>query len=95
MILILVLDLLLNNGGVGDEGLAVQVFFVEIYGGDLVVIVGGVIINPPGQVAAAGVEGDFVFVFFQSAQAALLVHAAENVEELADGVYFILWGQGV
>ncbi len=86
-------DLFPRHRLIADELVSVQIFPVHIHGGDLVVIVGGVVVNPLAYIATAGVEGDLIFLFLQTAQSPLLVYAAENVEELADGVQFIVRGQ--
>ena len=93
MLLILIPHLLFRNRLVNDQAVSIQILLVHIYGGDLMVIVGGVVVNPLAYIAAAGVEGDLIFLFLQTAQSPLLVYAAENVEELADGVQFIVRGQ--
>ena len=93
LILILIPHLLFRNRLVNDQAVAFQIFLMHIHGSNLVVIVGGVVVNPLAYIAAAGVEGDLIFLFLQTAQSPLLVYAAENVEELADGVQFIVRGQ--
>ena len=93
MLLILIPHLLFRNRLVNDQAVAIQIFLTHIHGGDLVVIVGGVVVNSLAYIAAAGLEGDLIFLFLQTAQSPLLVYAAENVEELADGVQFIVRGQ--
>ena len=86
MLLILIPHLLFRNRLVNDQAVAIQILLVHIYGSDLVVIVGGVVINSLAYIAAAGVERDFVFLFLQAAQPTLLVYTAQNVEELADAL---------
>ena len=44
---VLVSDLLLGNGNVGNQFIVFQVFPVHIYCGDLVIVVGGVVVNSP------------------------------------------------
>ena len=68
---------------VGDQIAPVKRFPVQVNGADLMVIVGRVVIDPLIRIAAGGVERDLVLALAQLAAAALLVHAAENVEKLA------------
>ena len=60
---VLITDLLVLDGLVGDEAISIQILPVHIQGGDLVVVVGGVVIDALGHVAAAGIQGDLVLVF--------------------------------
>ena len=57
---------------------------MEVHGGNLMVVVGGVVVNATIRVAAGGVDGDFVLVFAQTHAAPGLGHGAKNVEKLAD-----------
>ena len=57
---------------------------MHVYGGNLVVFVGCIVVDSFGGVAAGGVEGDFLFFFCYFAATSLLVYGAEDVEELAD-----------
>ena len=87
----------------GDEGIAgevgtIKVDMVEVDSGDLVVIVAGVVVNAGAEVAAGGIDGDFVFGIVggaEAAGAAGLVNGVENVEELADAAEFVGGGDGV
>ena len=63
---------------------ALEVGCVELHAGDLAVIIGRVVINAPVRVAAAGIERDLKLTVVQLAAAALLLHAREDVEKLAD-----------
>ena len=60
-----------------------------------VVAVGVVVVNALGGVAAGGVEGNFVFAAVKLAAAPLLIHAAEDVEELAYAFLLGVAGEGV
>ena len=60
---------------------------------DLMIFIGGIIINSLCCVAAGSVESDLIFAFCYFAAATLLIYGAEDVEELADGVQLILRGQ--
>ena len=88
-------DTLLRNRGIADKAPALQVLPVHIHADNAVVIIGGVVVNAPVRVAAGGIEGDLVFSLSQMAAAALLVHGAENVEELADALLLALSAPGI
>ena len=87
----------------GDEGIArevgaVKVNAVEVNGGDLVVVVAGVVVNAGAEIATGGIDGDFVFRIVGGAEAAGatgLVNGVENVEELTDAAEFVGSGDGV
>ena len=68
---------------------------MHVYGGNLVVFVGCIVVDSFGGVAAGGVEGDFVFVLVYFAAATLLIYGAEDVEELTDAFEFGVAGSGV
>ncbi len=68
---------------------------VHGYCTNLVVFIGGVVINSFCCVAAGSVEGNFVFAFCYFAAATLLIYGAEDVEELADAFEFGVAGSGV
>lgn len=59
------------------------------------VFVGGIVVDSFGGVAAGGVDGNFIFSFCYFAATSLLVHGAEDVEELADAFGFGFAGAGV
>ena len=89
------MDLFCGNRCKTGQFLSVQVGLMHVYSADLVVIIGGVVVNAPVRVAAGGIEGDLVFSLSQVAAAALLVHGAENVEELADALLLALSAPGI
>ena len=62
---------------------------------DLMIFIGGVVINSFYCITAGGVEGNFVFVFCYFAAATLLIYGAEDVEELTDAFEFGVAGSGV
>ena len=78
------MNILLCKNWVANQESSVQIFVVHVYGRNLVVFVGCVVVDSFGGVAAGGVDGDFIFSFCYFAAASLLVYGAENVEELAD-----------
>ena len=62
---------------------------MHVYGGNLVVFVGCIVVDSFGGVAAGGVEGDFVFSFCYFAATSLLVYGArmwKNWLTLSDSV---------
>ncbi len=79
-------DLFGFEDGVDDELVGIEIFGVEVEGGDLVVGVGRVVENAVFEVVAGGVDGVFVFAVAEVAAAVLLVDGVEDVEELADAV---------
>ena len=54
------------------------------------VIVGSVIVDAFCCIAAACIDRDLVFSFCDFAAASLLIHAAQNMEELADALLFAI-----
>ena len=53
---------------------------------DLVIVIGGVVIDALICIAAGGVNGNLILSVFDFAAATLLIHCAENVEKLADAL---------
>ena len=91
-------DLFGGDEGIAGEVGAVKVNAAEINGGDLVVVVAGVVVNAGAEVAAGGIDGDFVFRIVggaEAAGAAGLVNGVEDVEELADTAELVGGGDGV
>ena len=72
-----------------------QIFAMHIDSIDLMIFIGGIIINSFCCVAAGSVESDFIFTFCYFAAATLLIYGAEDVEELADAFEFGVAGSGV
>ena len=96
--LVLLGDLFGGDEGIAGEVGAVKVNAMEVNGGDLVVVVAGVVVNAGAEVAAGGIDGDFVFGIVggaEAAGAAGLINGVENVEELADAAEFVGGGDGV
>ena len=58
------------------EGAALQIGAVHIYGGNLRVAVGGVVVDAAGGIAAGGIKSDLIFSLSYFAAASLLVHRA-------------------
>ena len=77
-------DLLTFYDGIADRLVGIQVNTMEPDTGDLIVLIGGVIINALACVAAAGIEGFFVKLAHFYA-ALLLGNGTEDMKNLADG----------
>ena len=88
-------NLLALHQRIAGQLAAVQIFPVHIHGGNLVVAVGGVVVNALVGVAAAGVKGDFVLAAVQLTAAALLLDRMQNVEKLPDALGLTVTGFGV
>lgn len=96
--LVLLGDLFGSDEGIAGEVGAVKVNAVEVNGGDLVIVVAGVVVDTSAEVATGGIDGDFVFGIVggaEAAGAAGLINGVENVEELADAAEFVGSGDGV
>lgn len=96
--LVLLGDLFGSDEGIAREVGAVKVNAVEVNGGDLVIVVAGVVVDTSAEVATGGIDGDFVFGIVggaEAAGAAGLVNGVENVEELADAAELVGSGDGV
>ena len=81
---ILPADLLPGHQRIADQSAALQVFPVQVHGGDLAVFVGGVVVNAPVGIAAAGVNGDLVPAVPGAHAAPGMGHGAQNMKELTD-----------
>lgn len=88
-------DLFAQNQGVADQENIVQLFPVHVYCGDLVIVVGRVIIDSLVGIAAGSIACDFVIAVSQPAAAAALFHSAENVKKLADAFRLAASGNGI
>ena len=62
---------------------------------DLMIFIGGIIINSLCCVAAGSVESDLIFAFCYFAAATLLIYGAEDVEELADAFFLRIARYGI
>ena len=93
--LILPFDLLSQNQGIADQIACVQIPMAQVNRGNLVIIVGGVIIDSLIGVTAAGIDGDLIAAMFNLTAASLLVDRAQNVEKLADAFRFGIPGYRV
>ena len=93
--LILKPDLFAANQWEPDKPAAIQIFFVHIHCGNLVVVIGRIIVNPLICVAAGSVYCDFIIPTANITAAALLFDRAKNVEKLADALHFSIAGEGM
>lgn len=89
------MDLLALDERVGDELIGIQIFLIHIDGGNLGILVSGVIVNAAVHVAAGGVDGVLVLVPAQVDAAFLLVNRSQDMEELADAGRLGVRRQGV
>lgn len=77
-------DLLAGHERPGAECFSVQFRAVQVDSGDLMIVIGRVIVDPAGRVAAGGIDRVFICAGLDLAAAALLLYRAEDVEKLAD-----------
>ncbi len=59
---------------------------------NLVIVVGSIIADTGIEIVARGINRDFVFVVAEFAEATGLVDGMEDVEELADAAFWVVWG---
>lgn len=72
-----------HNGSKTDKLLTVEIFFAHINGVYLMIVIGGVVINPLVGIAAACVKRYLKFAAAYVAAAPLLVYGTQYMEELA------------
>ena len=88
------LNLQLAYHWVRSENISIQILFVKIYAGNPAVFVGGIIIKPFICVAAAGVDG--LFIFITDFYAALgLGNGRENMKKLTDIFVLAIFINGI
>ena len=68
---------------------------MHIHGSDLMVSIGGVIVDPLIPITAAGIQGHLKVSISQIRTALLLIYGAQDMEELADAFEFGVAGSGV
>ena len=59
---------------------------MHIYPADLMIVIGRIVVDPLVCIAAGSIQGNLIFVLSQLAAAPLLIHAAKDMEELADAL---------
>lgn len=69
----MVIDLFGKRSGEADELGAVEVDFVHVDSGDLMVVIGSVVANATVEIIARGIDGVLVFIIAEIATPALLV----------------------
>ena len=89
------MDLLTGNQWIGYRNSSIQILPVHIHSSNLAVFVGGVIIYAFICVAAAGIEGEFIFVLPDAGKPPWLCNTVENMEELADTFGFCASAPGI
>ena len=77
-------DLLILHQWISNQLLAIQIFLMHVDGGDLVVLVGGIVVDAFVCVAAGGIKGDFIAVVSYDAATTRLCHCAQDMKELVD-----------
>ena len=85
----MVVNLLVIYERIADELIAVEIFTVHIHGGDLPILIGGVIIDATIEVTARRVSGDLPTVL-DGTTSARLRDGVENVKKLSDAVSFTI-----
>lgn len=93
--LILIENLTLGNRCVCREFGYVKVGFVHINRTNLVIVVGGVVVDSLVGIATGGVKCDFILSLCNLATTSLLVNRTENVEKLAHAFAFAVTRNGV
>ena len=73
---------------IADKKAVVQLFAVHVYGSDLAISIGGVIVDPFICVAAGSIEGGFIVAVFIRVAALGLGNGVQDVKELADTFVF-------
>ena len=68
---------------------------MEVNSRNLMVIIRCIVVNPLVCIAAGSIQGNLIFVLSQLAAAPLLIHAAKDMEELADAFSLRISGKGV
>ena len=68
---------------------------MHIHSTDLVIVIGGIVIDALCSIAAGSIKRYFIFSISHIAAAALLLDRAENVEKLADALLFRTAGNGI
>jgi len=94
LILILHTNLLTVHQWITDKLFGVQIGTVEADAGNLIVLIGGVIIDSLGRIAATGVDR-FLIKLSDSHTALLLCDGTQNMKYLADTGRLRVFGHGV
>ena len=68
---------------------------MHIHGSDLMVSIGGVIIDPLIPITAAGIQGHLKVSISQIRTALLLIYGAQDMEELADAFFLRIARYGI
>ena len=79
---VLVKDLLAGHERPAAERFPLQFRAVQVDCGDLVVVIGRIVVDAAGRVAAGGIDRVFICAGLDLAAAALLLYRAEDVEKL-------------
>ena len=68
---------------------------MHIHGSDLMVSIGGVIVDPLIAITAAGIQGHLKVSISQIRTALLLIYGAQDMEELADAFFLRIARYGI
>ena len=91
----MITNLLGQEQGIARQNIAVQIGFMHIHRSDLMILVGSVVVNAFGGVAAGGVQRYLILTLRHLAAAPLLVYRAENVEKLDDALQLAVAGKRI
>lgn len=91
----MIINLFSGNERIMDKFAGVEIDFLHVNAGDLVVIITGVVESAFGKIVTVGIDGDFVFVVAEVGTTALLVDGMENMDELADIAEFVVAGERI
>ena len=80
-----------SNNWEADEIGIVEISFMHVDGGNLMIVVGSVITDALLEIIAGRVNGDFVLIVTEVTATTLLVDRVKDVEELADTGEFVVW----
>ena len=89
--LVLEVDLLGFDDGEANEFGVVEIGFSKVDGGNLVVVIGGVVKSTLIQIVTVAINRVFVFVIAEVAATVLLVDGMKDVEELTDAGKFVVF----
>ena len=88
-------DLLGSRQGVSAQDVGNQVFPVHVYGSDLVISIGFIIVNSFGRVHAAGIGGDVIKFLRGDDASADHGYGVQYMKKLGNAAHFIFFADGV
>lgn len=78
-----------------SKAAAIEILRMHIQSVNRRIIVGTIIVDSFLGIAARGIDGDFIGIFSKLTATSLLFHGSEDMEELADGGFFVFLGDRV